>query len=322
MLLTNRRGPAPAYIGVDLTDGYSESRRPVDVCGLTPSGQGFEASFWTWTWRDGDLDSVVAELTSARCALIDGPQALARPGASLRECERLTATPGKTPARREDIRGPYAPYVRSSVDFFRALAGAGVPISLDGFVGGVGEVYPGNAWKALLPGIAKKATAAGLAQRASVLEGLGIRLAICPTHDQLDAALGALIAAAADGRIPGIRVIARGLPLVRRADGDLEEGPIAVPALGEDLVARLRGLAAVTSPTVSRRTATGVPSAPPTEEFPCPIPGCVHVFRGSRGGWDAHVGSLRKHPAWRPHLGEAEARRAAFKRDFLEFFER
>ena len=30
----------------------------------------------------------------------------------------------------------------------------------------------------------------------------------------------------------------------------------------------------------------------------CPIPGCDKAFRGSPGGWDAHVGSKRLHPQW------------------------
>ena len=32
--------------------------------------------------------------------------------------------------------------------------------------------------------------------------------------------------------------------------------------------------------------------------YPCPIPACTKVFRGARGGWDAHVASFRMHPQW------------------------
>ena len=54
--------------------------------------------------------------------------------------------------------------------------------------------------------------------------------------------------------------------------------------------------------------------------FACPIAGCKTVFRGSRGGWDGHVGSLRLHPQWHPELVQAEDRKAQFKTDFPMFF--
>lgn len=54
--------------------------------------------------------------------------------------------------------------------------------------------------------------------------------------------------------------------------------------------------------------------------YSCPIPGCVWVFKGSRGGWDGHVGSPRTHTNWHPELESAEDRRNAFKVEFREFF--
>jgi len=57
-------------------------------------------------------------------------------------------------------------------------------------------------------------------------------------------------------------------------------------------------------------------------EFTCPIPGCNTVFRGSRGGWDGHVGSLRLHPSWRQELTDPEDRRHQFRIEFPEFFRR
>lgn len=54
--------------------------------------------------------------------------------------------------------------------------------------------------------------------------------------------------------------------------------------------------------------------------YPCPIPGCRKVYRGSRGGWDAHVGSLRTHPSWRPELQTDEDRRQAYRTEFPDFF--
>ncbi len=58
----------------------------------------------------------------------------------------------------------------------------------------------------------------------------------------------------------------------------------------------------------------------PGGAFPCPIPGCTKVFLGSRGGWDAHVGATAKHPAWRPDLEDAKARKQAFRAAFPSFF--
>jgi hypothetical protein len=53
--------------------------------------------------------------------------------------------------------------------------------------------------------------------------------------------------------------------------------------------------------------------------FQCPIPGCVKVFVGSRGGWDAHVGSPRVHPLWHPEVTEPERRRYLFRLAYPAF---
>lgn len=54
--------------------------------------------------------------------------------------------------------------------------------------------------------------------------------------------------------------------------------------------------------------------------FRCPIAGCDKVFLGSRGGWDAHVGSRRLHPEWHPELEVAHDRKRRFEAEFPEFF--
>ncbi len=64
----------------------------------------------------------------------------------------------------------------------------------------------------------------------------------------------------------------------------------------------------------------GAPPKPPEPVFPCPIPGCDHVFTGSRGGWDAHVGSPRIHPRWKPAVRDPAARRALFRSQYPRFF--
>jgi hypothetical protein len=68
------------------------------------------------------------------------------------------------------------------------------------------------------------------------------------------------------------------------------------------------------SPTMAPYRLPGVRS------YPCPIPECTWVFKGSRGGWDGHVGSLRTHPNWHPELKSPEERRNAFAIEFREFF--
>jgi hypothetical protein len=56
------------------------------------------------------------------------------------------------------------------------------------------------------------------------------------------------------------------------------------------------------------------------ETYSCPIAGCNRIFQGSRGGWDAHVGSLRLHQEWHPELQERRKRRQQFKIEFPDFF--
>ncbi len=56
-------------------------------------------------------------------------------------------------------------------------------------------------------------------------------------------------------------------------------------------------------------------------EYPCPIPGCAKIFHGSRGGWDAHIASLCKHPNWHPSVQDDEKRKRLFKREYGYWFE-
>ncbi len=62
-------------------------------------------------------------------------------------------------------------------------------------------------------------------------------------------------------------------------------------------------------------------SADALRTYQCPIPGCGKVYRGSRGGWDAHVGSLRIHPSWHPELQSAGDRKQAYQTEFPDFFQ-
>ena len=81
------------------------------------------------------------------------------------------------------------------------------------------------------------------------------------------------------------------------------------------------GLSRSAGAVPSGRSLTNVSStADALRTYPCPIPGCDKVYQGSRGGWDAHVGSLRIHPSWHPELESAEDRKQIYRIDFPEFF--
>ena len=215
--------PAP-YVGADLTDRFAGAR-PVDVCGLDGN---LNATFWTWRWDEGrdrpiDVAGVMVDFTRANLVLIDGPQALAREGAQERECELILDAPGKTGDKLPLPGGAFMGYIRSSVELFLALDDAGLKNAR--------EVYPGACWPALAgKWLAKKSTPEGVKARRDVLASFGVRgLPESPTHDQLDAALMALMAAAADGKVEGLGVKAVGRPSFRDADGILREGQMLVP---------------------------------------------------------------------------------------------
>ena len=56
------------------------------------------------------------------------------------------------------------------------------------------------------------------------------------------------------------------------------------------------------------------------KDYSCPIPGCQKVFRDSRGGWDAHIASPKKHPEWHPEIDDPYERKARFKAEFTDWF--
>lgn len=229
-------GSVPPYIGIDLTDRYAASCRAIDICGLTPSENGeLNASFWFWQWDTAsetlDVAAIVKELTATRAAMLDGPQGLASRGNAMRDCERLCAAAGKTPDVRPPLCHLFAGFLCSSLDLFAALSRAGVRIGPSGFLGGASEVYPGHIWK-ILAGrvIPKKSSVEGRRARKQILETLGVsRLPELPTHDQSDACVAAVLAAAAGGAVPGMALRAIGSPLAVDSDGTLREGLMVIP---------------------------------------------------------------------------------------------
>ena len=69
-----------------------------------------------------------------------------------------------------------------------------------------------------------------------------------------------------------------------------------------------------------RSSAEKLLTADALRTYPCPIPGCSKVYQGSRGGWDAHVGSLRIHPSWHPELQSEQDRKQTYRTEFPDFF--
>ena len=175
--------------------------------------------------------------------MMDGPQALASEGATLRQCERMTAAVGKTPDVRPPLSRIFAGFICSSLDLFTALRDEHIPISLSHHVGSVSEVYPGHIWTLIgggrpLPG---KATELGRLVRKRMLQALGVcgLEDLLPSHDQNDACVAALVAAAADNHVPGMIVQAIGHPLSTDPDGAMREGPMIIPAINDVIVVRI-----------------------------------------------------------------------------------
>lgn len=229
----------PKYIGADPTDRYSALCRDIDVCGLHGVGNGdFRAEFWNWQWDRApqplDVTAIAEEIGGSRVAMIDGPQALAAKGSTLRVCERQSAAVGKTPDARPAITKPFAGFICSSIDLFEVLRRERIVISPAGFIGGVSEVYPGHIWNLLSAGLPlpRKSTEPGRRARRLILEALGVRgLPSLPSHDQNDACVAAMLAAAADGQLPGVSAKLIGAPLSVDRDDTLREGPMVLPVV-------------------------------------------------------------------------------------------
>ena len=161
---------------------------------------------------------------------------------------RNPAAPGVIPSG--SFERPFAGFVRSSVELFDALWKAGARIENDS-LNGLQEVYPGGIWAALLKGIDKKGTASGRLQREAILAELGVLLPASKlSDDQRDAAMAAVLAAAANGLVDGLDVVARGE--LARWDSDagfIREGRILMPVVSDALRHRIKR--AVESGTVS-----------------------------------------------------------------------
>ncbi|MCP3137063.1 DUF429 domain-containing protein [Pyxidicoccus xibeiensis] len=240
------------FVGWDLTDPYSRQCRAVDVAQVDARGRvRFSELRWPAPSRDGGFDPGVLAAAfpvgTQDVLVVDGPHALARTGATVRESERLLRAPGRTPDVLPVPGPPFAGFVRGSVLLFAALrARGGLPL-LDVDAAALGEArlfeaFPGATWRALaVEKLGAKASREGREQRRAVLEAEGLRFAEgeLPTHDQLDAALCAWLGWLT--RKAPERVAAVGAaPLTVDASGWLREGRILDLRSTQEQVARPR----------------------------------------------------------------------------------
>jgi hypothetical protein len=225
------------FLGWDLSDPFARRPRPVDVAVLEATGLvRFEA--WPWPPVEGHGGLGREALAAAfpvgpgDVAVVDGPQALARPGAPVREAERLLRAPGRTPDGLPLPGGPFQGFVRGSVLLFAALRRQGRLPMLDVDAPTPGqarlfEAFPGATWRRLaVEKLGRKSSPGGRAQRLALLEAEGLRFALSalPTHDQLDAALCAWLGWLT--RSAPERLQAVGAPLWVDGAGMLREGRI------------------------------------------------------------------------------------------------
>lgn len=314
----NRAETIPPYLGADLTDRYSGGNAPraIDVCGLVPDEKHLHARFWTWGWDPGcevlDVTEIAREIRNARWTIIDGPQALAAVGSTMRVCERICGAAGQTNCdwksieRSKCLHKPFAGFVLSSLELFRDLKAEGLEISLPGFkappgaTGFVAEFYPGDLWnkRIVTPTferidkskvvLRRKVSPEGKAARERILCALGVvfQEGDSLTDDQLDACLGAVLGAVADGKVEGVSIGSIGEALTGPdGRGYLREGPMAILEIESESLAReiqesikSEWLIGVNSPKPSRShqpaICTGGPS--PTKK----VTGVLPRFQG------------------------------------------
>lgn len=225
------------FVGWDLSDPFSRRPRPVDVAVVEADGQvRFDERRWPSLNSRGGLEgealAAAFPVAPDEVLVVDGPQALARPGAGVREAERLLNAPGRTPDVLPVPGKPFCGFVRGSVLLFAALRNPGALRLLDVDAAQLGqallfEAFPGATWRRLGGGrLGKKDSPEGRAQRRERLEAAGLTFppGALPTHDQLDAALCAWLGWLT--RCSPQRVHAVGTPLWVDPDGWLREGRI------------------------------------------------------------------------------------------------
>ena len=264
MTSTKETAAACVYLGIDITDRYADSCREMDVCGLEIGDSGLIPHFWTWSWGASevlDVTALLPEISYAKAVMLDGPQGLARVGCRIRTSERSLAAAGKTGDKRPPLSQPYGGFVASSLDLFAAFHAAGLfhPSSQHHQLQ---EVYPAAIWTRLARGLPNKRRRDGRQARVAILRTLGVGVPDGPNHDELDACAAALLAAAADGHIQGLRVAAVGDPVWWDNDAAcLREGQILIPEVDAAVFTELQSVVAPWIAAPEKRTLRAVRSA-------------------------------------------------------------
>ena len=264
MTSTKKTAATCVYLELDITDRYADSRRAMDVCGLEIRDHTLTPHFWTWSWGPTDLidlTDLLPEISAAKAVMLDGPQGLARVGCNIRASERSLAAAGKTGDKRPPLSQPYGGFVASSLDLFAAFHAAGLfdpstqDLQLD-------EVYPASIWTRLARGLPNKRRGDGRQARVAILRTLGVAVPDAPSHDDLDARAAALLAAAADRHIQGLRVAAVGDPMYWDDDAAcLREGQTLIPEVDAPIFTKLQSVVAPRIASPEKQTLRAVRSA-------------------------------------------------------------
>ena len=137
-----------------------------------------------------------------------------------------------------------------------------------------------------------------------------------------------------------LRCVLEGTPVTRsewidaEAEGSmLLAGPVDLHKGAVNLLSRVRGSAHATLVPARATVGAGTRGASvgfrphprartpfSSVVYPCPIPAGTKVFRGSRGGWDAHVASSRMHPQWHPDVADRGQRKRLFRQQYADWF--
>jgi hypothetical protein len=245
------------FVGIDLTSAFAAVPRPIDIAVLDDR---LNVRFLQVKWPEAKIvegrdPSFLTRMLPRRVPLgpdermvvaIDGPQGLVTAGNSMRVCERVLGTPGRTPSDlppAEERGAPFQGYIRSSVDLFAGLVGAPTSWPLAGLTGvgnaeaALWEIFPGAEWVILATRrLASKTTIAGRQERRNLLESLGVTFPTqsLPTADQHDALVGAYLAWCVHNRPLSVKLVG---VAPHTADGQIREGFIlhADPGLGINL---------------------------------------------------------------------------------------
>jgi hypothetical protein len=227
------------FVGVDLTSAFAKSPRANDVAVLDDN---LNCRLAQAEWPDAAcvvarnpsaLRKMIAEAVGSadeQVWAIDGPQGLSSTGQTMRHCERILGTPGRTPEGLPPAQPggrPFGDYIRSSIDLFAALAASQPALVMAGNIGSATlfEVFPGAEWRVLggktLP---KKTSAAGRTTRRALLSALGIQgVPALPTADENDALVAAYLVWCT--RHAASKVVLRGSP-PSVSGGEVREGYI------------------------------------------------------------------------------------------------